>query len=637
MAQAAAKGGIDLINSSFQAINTGYDMGVKIRNDIIKNRIISHVFSFFSIVSVKKISKILDKMEEKKKYKKTGLVEKYRNLINENNEFKYALLLEVGYKVGTSGKDTRAYRYVMGFVQMSKDLSTYLNDNGIIENLKTYTTILKDRVGDTYVKTFFPSITNGWSRKKAVETKSYIEEIVISQIYLQLKGLNPYDSSIFKSIYEANSKRRQQNSDLQKDVVIFQYIELDSNGIRFQKILDCLVNNLDLAQNRSDNSFNLQTMMNSVFENSISLNDHSLQDKRIINNLSPILPKIFTNSFSSSPSSQLNGASSSSSSSSLSPPPQQIIETKSSLLLPPIVQMPSSPPISPLLKNSSLLISSKDDKESGVGGGGGGGGGGGSSNPIRNAAVTLDLIKKLKQSNYQPNITIIKPFKISKLKKKIFMQDEDIDEIEEKKKLNHQSIPIPQLKINLLVKDFFLKYSLLAKSIDEFETKGIPNNFLIIFINELIERFESQIDFKLLFNPSVTRYMDNDLNLNFDFRMDDIDSLSKQNLNLNHIIDKNVLSEIVNPIINCLAIFKNKHKIINFDKNISNIISNILISKFKHQKEINDKLQQHQSIPLDETSKLLVQYSIINFINPVIKEFSNYIKYIHLNVVTIAE
>ncbi|KAM9997831.1 hypothetical protein ACTFIY_007477 [Dictyostelium cf. discoideum] len=624
MAQVAAKGGIDFINSSFQAINTGYDMGVKIRNDIIKNRIISHVFSFFSIVSVKKISKILDKMEEKKKYKKTGLIEKYRNLINENNEFKYALLLEVGYKVGTSGKDTRAYRYVMGFVQMSKDLSTYLNDNGIIENLKTYTTILKDRVGDTYVKTFFPSVTNGWSRKKAVETKSYIEEIVISQIYLLLKGLNPYDSSIFKSIYETNSKRREQNSELQKDVVIFQFIELDSNGIRFQKILDILVNNLDLAQNRSDNSFNLQTMMNSIFENSISLNDDS-QDKRNINNLSPILPKFFTNcSIPSSPSSQLNGASSS------SPSQQQIIETKSSLLLPPIVQMPSSPPISPLLKNS-LLISSKDDKESG---------GGGGSNPIRNAAATLDLIKKLKQSNYQPNITIIKPFKISKLKKKTFMQDEDIDEIEEKKNLNHinnnAELPIPvkpQLKINSLVKGFFLKYSLLAKSIDEFEIKGIPNNFLIIFIHELIERFESQIDFKLLFNPSVTRYMDNDLNLNFDFQMDDIDSLPKQNLNLNHIIDKKVLGEIVNPIINCLEIFKNKDKIINFDKNISNIISNILISKFKHQKEINDKLQQHQSIPLDETSKLLVQYSIINFINPVIIEFSNYIKYIHLNVV----
>ncbi|EAL66750.1 hypothetical protein DDB_G0281537 [Dictyostelium discoideum AX4] len=626
MAQVAAKGGIDFINSSFQAINTGYDMGVKIRNDIIKNRIISHVFSFFSIVSVKKISKILDKMEEKKKYKKTGLIEKYRNLINENNEFKYALLLEVGYKVGTSGKDTRAYRYVMGFVQMSKDLSTYLNDNGIIENLKTYTTILKDRVGDTYVKTFFPSITNGWSRKKAVETKSYIEEIVISQIYLLLKGLNPYDSSIFKSIYETNSKRREQNSELQKDVVIFQYIELDSNGVRFQKILDILVNNLDLAQNRSDNSFNLQTMMNSIFENSISLNDD--QDKRNIKNLSPILPKIFTNSNSipSSPS-QLNGASSSS-----SPSQQQFIETKSSLLLPPIVKMPSSPPISPLLKNSSLLNSSKDDKESG----------GGGANPIRNAASTLDLIKKLKQSNYQPNITIIKPFKISKLKKKTFMQDEDIDEIEEKKNSNLNDnhnhggelpIPKPQLKINSLVKSFFLKYSLLAKSIDEFENKGIPNNFLIIFINELIERFESQIDFKLLFNPSVTRYMDNDLNLNFDFQMDDIDPLSKQNLNLNHIIDKNVLGEIVNPIINCLEIFKNKDKIINFDKNISNIISNILISKFKHQKEINDKLQQHQSIPLDETSKLLVQYSIINFINPVIKEFSNYIKYIHLNVV----
>ncbi|KAM9959278.1 hypothetical protein ACTFIR_000347 [Dictyostelium discoideum] len=631
MAQVAAKGGIDFINSSFQAINTGYDMGVKIRNDIIKNRIISHVFSFFSIVSVMKILKILDKMEEKKKYKKTGLIEKYRNLINENNEFKYALLLEVGYKVGTSGKDTRAYRYVMGFVQMSKDLSTYLNDNGIIENLKTYTTILKDRVGDTYVKTFFPSITNGWSRKKAVETKSYIEEIVISQIYLLLKGLNPYDSSIFKSIYETNSKRREQNSELQKDVVIFQYIELDSNGVRFQKILDILVNNLDLAQNRSDNSFNLQTMMNSIFENSISLNDDSLsQDKRNIKNLSPILPKIFTNSNSipSSPS-QLNGASSSSS----PPSQQQIIETKSSLLLPPIVQMPSSPPISPLLKNSSLLISSKDDKESGGGGGGGGGG-----NPIRNAAATLDLIKKLKQSNYQPNITIIKPFKISKLKKKTFMQDEDIDEIEEKKNHNHNhggELPIPksQLKINSLVKGFFLKYSLLAKSIDEFEIKGIPNNFLIIFINELIERIETQIDFKLLFNPSVTRYMDNDLNLNFDFQMDDIDPLSKQNLNLNHIIDKNVLGEIVNPIIKCLEIFKNKDKIINFDKNISNIISNILISKFKHQKEINDKLQQHQSIPLDETSKLLVQYSIINFINPVIKEFSNYIKYIHLNVV----
>ncbi|KAM9958410.1 hypothetical protein ACTFIW_001275 [Dictyostelium discoideum] len=625
MAQVAAKGGIDFINSSFQAINTGYDMGVKIRNDIIKNRIISHVFSFFSIVSVMKILKILDKMEEKKKYKKTGLIEKYRNLINENNEFKYALLLEVGYKVGTSGKDTRAYRYVMGFVQMSKDLSTYLNDNGIIENLKTYTTILKDRVGDTYVKTFFPSITNGWSRKKAVETKSYIEEIVISQIYLLLKGLNPYDSSIFKSIYETNAKRREQNSELQKDVVIFQYIELDSNGVRFQKILDILVNNLDLAQNRSDNSFNLQTMMNSIFENSISLNDDSLsQDKRNIKNLSPILPKIFTNSNSipSSPS-QLNGASSSSS----PPSQQQIIETKSSLLLPPIVQMPSSPPISPLLKNSSLLISSKDDKESGGGG-----------NPIRNAAATLDLIKKLKQSNYQPNITIIKPFKISKLKKKTFMQDEDIDEIEEKKNHNHNhggELPIPksQLKINSLVKGFFLKYSLLAKSIDEFEIKGIPNNFLIIFINELIERIETQIDFKLLFNPSVTRYMDNDLNLNFDFQMDDIDPLSKQNLNLNHIIDKNVLGEIVNPIIKCLEIFKNKDKIINFDKNISNIISNILISKFKHQKEINDKLQQHQSIPLDETSKLLVQYSIINFINPVIKEFSNYIKYIHLNVV----
>ncbi|KAN0028851.1 hypothetical protein ACTFIV_010715 [Dictyostelium citrinum] len=627
MAQTAAKGGIDLINSSFQAINTGYDMGVKIRNDIIKNRIISHVFSFFSIVSVKKVSKILDKMEEKKKYKTTGLIGKYRDLINENNEFKYALLLEVGYKVGTSGKDTRAYKYVMGFVQMSKDLSTYLNDNGIIENLKTYTTILKDRVGDTYVKTFFPSITNGWSRKKAVETKSYIEEIVINQIYLQLKGLNPYDSSIFKSIYAANAKRRELNSDLQKDVVIFQFIELDSNGIRFQKILDILVNSLDLAQKRSDNSFNLQTMMNSIFENSISLTDDdssSLQDKRIINNLSPILPEIFGNNNNNnnnkivlSTSLQLNGASSS------SPPP---IETKPSLLLPPIVQIPSSPPISPLLKTSSLLIPKDQEKESG------------GNNSIRNAAATLDLIKKLKQSNYQPNITIIKPFKISKLKKKNFMQDDDIDEIkEEKKKLNLNNnineLPIPKqplLNIKTLVKDFFLKYSLLAKSIEEFETKGIANNFIIIFLNELIERFESQIDFKLLFNPSVTRYMDNDLNLNFDFNTVENDSLAT---NLNHIIDKNVLDEIVNPIISCLEIFKNKGKIINFDKNIKSMISTILVSKFKHQKEFNDKLQQHQPIPLDETSKLLIQYSIINFINPILKEFSNYIKYIHLNVI----
>ncbi|KAN0055273.1 hypothetical protein ACTA71_008378 [Dictyostelium dimigraforme] len=625
MAQVAAKGSIDILNSSFQAINTGYDMGVKIRNDIIKNRIISHVFSFFSIVSVKKILKTLDKMEEKKKYKKTGLIEKYRNLINENNEFKYALLLEVGYKVGTSGKDTRAYKYVMGFVQMSKDLSTYLNDNGIIENLKTYTTILKDRVGDTYVKTFFPSITNGWSRKKAVETKSYIEEIVINQIYLQLKGLNPYNSSIFKSIYAANAKRREQNSDLQKDVVIFQFIELDSNGIRFQKILDILVNHLDLAQNRSDNSFNLQTMMNSVFENSISLDDGpTIQDRRNINNLSPILPEVFGGkkltslSITSPPqlSSQLNGASSSSP---LIPP----LEITPSLLLPPMVQMPSSPPISPLLKTSSILIS-KDEKEPG--------------NSIKNAATTLELIKKLKQSNYQPNITIIKPFKISKLKKKNFMQDEDIDEIEEMKELNQQQqqqqqhIPNQELKINLLVKSFFLKYSLLAKSIEEFETKGIPNNFIIVFLNELIERFESQIDFKLLFNPSVTRYIDNDLNLNFDF---DVNKDPKQNLNLNlnHIIDKNVIEEIVNPIISSLEIFRNKEKIINFDKNILNIISNILISKYKYQKEMNDKLQQHQPIPLDETSKLLVQHSILNFINPVVKEFSNYIKYIHLNIV----
>ncbi|KAK5584369.1 hypothetical protein RB653_005980 [Dictyostelium firmibasis] len=629
MAQVAAKGGIDLINSSFQAINTGYDMGVKIRNDIIKNRIISHVFSFFSIVSVTNVLKILDRMEEKKKYKKIGLINKYRKLIKDNNEFNYTLILEVGYKVGTSGKDTRAYKYVMGFVQMSKDLSTYLNENGIIENLKTYTTILKDRVGDTYVKSFLPSITNGWTRKKAIETKSYIEEIVINQIYLLLKGLNPYDSSIFKSIYTTNQKRREQNSELQKDVVIFQYIELDSNGIRFQKILDVLVNKLDLAQNRSDNSFNLQTMMNSIFDNSISLDEQAQDKKTCLNNLSPILPTtiVFGKKIESPLSHSIsspNGASSS-----FSPPPttlpiqqqqqqqqqQKAFETSS--LLPPLVQMPSSPPISPLLKTSTYLIS-KEDK--------------GSGSPIRNAAATLDLIKKLKQSNYQPNITIVKPFKISKLKKKNFMQDEDIDEINELKLSNQLPTQKSEQTMSNLVKEFFLEYSLMAKSIEEFENLGISNNFIIIFLNELIERFETHIDFKLLFNPSVTRYIENNLNLNFDF--DEKDLKQDQNLNLNHIIDKNIIVEIVNPIIQSLSSFKNKEKINNFDIIISSLISNILISKFKHHKELNDKQQQQQQqqIPIDETSKLLVQHSIITFINPVVQEFSNYIKYIHFYV-----